>query len=114
MVRQRLFLLRSCLLIRRQILKTRPRWSLQLHGTGFLSLENVVIYLKAVPHGDLIAAHRAAFGADACKEWFDTSLLAPPVLRLARLNLPVGTFEFANSIRPFSSTRPATWLQCNV
>jgi hypothetical protein len=22
--------------------------------------------------------------------------------------------EFANSIRPFSSTRPATWLQCNV
>jgi len=30
-----------------------------------------------------------------------TSLLAPPVLRLARLNLPVGTFEFANSIRPF-------------
>jgi len=26
-----------------------------------------------------------------------TSLLAPPVLRLARLNLPVGTFEFANS-----------------
>ena len=23
-----------------------------------------------------------------------TSLLAPPVLRLARLNLPVGTFEF--------------------
>ena len=35
-----------------------------------------------------------------------TSLLAPPVLRLARLNLPVGTFEFANSIRPFSSTRP--------
>ncbi len=27
-----------------------------------------------------------------------TSLLAPPVLRLARLNLPVGTFEFANSI----------------
>jgi hypothetical protein len=43
-----------------------------------------------------------------------TSLLVPPVLRLARLNLPVGTFEFANSIRPFSSTRPATWLQCNV
>jgi hypothetical protein len=43
-----------------------------------------------------------------------TSLLAPPVLRLARVNLPVGTFEFANSIRPFSSTRPATWLQCNV
>ena len=43
-----------------------------------------------------------------------TSLLAPPVLRLARLNLPVGTFEFANSIRPFSSTRPAIWLQCNV
>ena len=37
-----------------------------------------------------------------------TSLLAPPVLRLARLNLPVGTFEFANSIRPFSSTRPET------
>src|ERR1700730_11295363 len=36
-----------------------------------------------------------------------TSLLAPPVLRLARLTLPVGTFEFANSIRPFSSTRPA-------
>jgi hypothetical protein len=25
-----------------------------------------------------------------------------------------GTFEFANSIRPFSSTRPPTWLQCNV
>jgi hypothetical protein len=35
-------------------------------------------------------------------------------LPLARLNLPVSTFEFANSIRPFSSTRPATWLQCNV
>jgi hypothetical protein len=26
-------------------------------------------------------------------------ILAPPVLRLARLNLRVGTFEFANSIR---------------
>jgi len=43
-----------------------------------------------------------------------TSLLAPPVLRLARLNLPVVAFEFAYSIRPFSSTRPGTWLQCNV
>jgi hypothetical protein len=29
-------------------------------------------------------------------------------------NLPVGTFEFANSIRSFSYTRPATWLRCNV
>ena len=34
------------------------------------------------------------------------SLLAPPVLRLARLNLPVGTFEFANSIRPFLPRGP--------
>jgi hypothetical protein len=30
-----------------------------------------------------------------------TPLLAPPVLRLARLNLPVGTFEFANSTDRF-------------
>jgi len=35
-----------------------------------------------------------------------TSLLAPPAFRLARLNLPVGTFEFANSIRPFLPRGP--------
>ena len=35
-----------------------------------------------------------------------TSLLAPPELRLARLNLPVVAFEFANSIRPFSPRDP--------
>jgi class 3 adenylate cyclase len=37
----------------------------------------------------------------ACARPHITPLLAPPVLRLARLNLPVGTFQFANSTDRF-------------